>query len=757
MVDLTLDWVHQEAGQEQGRPAGWYAAGAPRRAARLRTQDRLVLFFAQSGTAPLSPHVQQEMLARLAETYFTAAGSVTSGMRATAERLNEFLLNRNLRAARQGGQVVGNLAMAVVHGETIYLLLVGAVQVALLSERGIERFGDAAARGLGQARVVAGRYFTAAAEAGLTLLFVAPAVLNWPESTLQSWRGLSMEALRSRLAQSALDVQAGLVHLQPGRGEVRWLRMEPARQPATAEPAPIPAGRRVGGIYLTGKPLAAGGTPPAEAVNAPEAPPPEAPAQRQATHLPGSAARVEGSKPARRSEAASQGREKRALHPAWVTAAGHLAGALAWLRARLGWLRGQASKLVARMLPDQPATGLNLSPSTMLFIALAVPLIVTAVAATVYFQRGRGEQYRAYLHTAARFAEQAEAAGDEALRREDWNQTLAWLDKAAGYGHSEEADQLRQKAQHALDEMEGIVRLNYLPAGSPLPEGVVVTRMVATISDVYLLDGQIGQVYRLFRTSQGYELDPRFTCGPGKAGAVIIGPLLDIVPLPPVNEFKATLAGIDAGGNLVFCAPGVSGFSSMTLIPPDINWGAISRMTIFQDTLYVLDAKVNAVYRYFHSDGMLFASPPRLYFDNQIPHMTDVIDMAVDQEYLYLLHQDGSMTTCSASGFTTECTDPAPYGDSRHGRTPDPLTFEDARFIRMQATQPPDPSLYVLDEAHSSIYHFSLRKLNLQRQYRPQIEPEYPLPAKAATAFVITPNRRALMAFGNRVFYAPLP
>lgn len=755
MVDLTLDWVNQEAGQEQGRPAGWYAGGAPRRAARLRAQDRLVLFFTQSGTAPLSPHVQQEMLSRLAETYFTAAGSVTSGMRATAERLNEFLLNRNLRAARQGGQVVGNLAMAVVHGETIYLLLVGAVQVFALSARGTERFGDAGARGLGQARVVAGRYFTAAVEADLTLLFVPPTVPDWSESNLQSWRGLSMEELRARLAQSALEVQAGLVRLQPGRGEVRWLRTEPARQPAVAA-VPVAPGGRMGGIYLSGKPLA-GGPPPAEAVEAPGTPPPEPPSQRRAPRLSEAPLHAEGAAGARRLKPVGQAREKHALPPAWVTAASRLAGAMAWVRARFAWLRGQASKLAARVLPDQPAAGLHLSPSTMLFIALAVPLMVTAVAATVYFQRGRGEQYRAYLRTAAQFAEQAAAAGDETLRREDWNQTLAWLDKAAGYGHSEEADQLRRQAQHALDEMEGIVRLHYLPAGSPLPEGVVVTRMVATIGDVYLLDGQMGQVYRLFRTSQGYELDPRFTCGPGKAGAVIIGPLLDIAPLPPVNEFKATLAGMDAGGNLVFCAPGVSGFSSMTLIPPDINWGAISRMTIFQDTLYVLDAKVNAVYRYFRSDGMLFASPPRLYFDNQIPHMADVIDMAVDQEYLYLLHQDGSMTTCSASGFTTECTDPAPYGDSRHGRVPDPLTFEDARFIRMQTTQPPDPSLYILDERESSIYHFSLRKLNLQRQYRPEIEPEYPLPSKAATAFVITPNRRALLAFGNRVFYAPLP
>jgi hypothetical protein len=137
-----------------------------------------------------------------------------------------------------------------------------------------------------------------------------------------------------------------------------------------------------------------------------------------------------------------------------------------------------------------------------------------------------------------------------------------------------------------------------------------------------------------------------------------------------------------------------------------------------------------------------------------IPTLTDVIDIAVDQEFLYMLHEDGSMTTCTDAGFSTECADPAPYGDARSGRMSEPLRFDDARFIRLQTTQPPDPSLYVLDQAAASIYHFSLRKLNLQRQYRAQVEQDYPLPAEPATAFAVTPNRRVMLAFGDQVFAA---
>jgi hypothetical protein len=215
--------------------------------------------------------------------------------------------------------------------------------------------------------------------------------------------------------------------------------------------------------------------------------------------------------------------------------------------------------------------------------------------------------------------------------------------------------------------------------------------------------------------------------------------------------------GIDGGGNLVFCAPGVTGFSSVLLTTPDAGWGQIAGMVLFQDVLYVLDPTTNGVYRYFAEKGLVFAGPPRLYFDEQIPHLTDVIDLAADQQFLYLLHADGSMTTCTDAGFSTECSDPAPYGDSRSGRPADPLTFEGTGFLRLQTTQPPDPSLYVLDDQATSIYHFSLRRLNLQRQYRPELDPDYPLPDRKATAFVVTPNRRAMLAFGNLVFYAPLP
>jgi hypothetical protein len=181
-------------------------------------------------------------------------------------------------------------------------------------------------------------------------------------------------------------------------------------------------------------------------------------------------------------------------------------------------------------------------------------------------------------------------------------------------------------------------------------------------------------------------------------------------------------------------------------------------MRLAGNKLFVLDPSGNAVYYYDGVNGM-FSEKPHLFFDEEIPKMDDVIDLAIDQEFLYLLHADGQMTICEGGGISlvnTSCTD-TPYGDPRPGYEPAPLAFAGVNFSQIQATQPPDPSLFALDGANHAVYHLSLRRLNLQRQFRPQFTTDFPLPAEPASSFAIAPNRRALIAFGNEVYFAPIP
>jgi hypothetical protein len=382
-----------------------------------------------------------------------------------------------------------------------------------------------------------------------------------------------------------------------------------------------------------------------------------------------------------------------------------------------------------------------------------------AIGTTVYARLGLAEEFQKRLQSAKEYTQQASQLKDPAQQREGLRQAYAMLLEANKLGGNDEAQALKKQIVSALDDLDGIVRLDYQPAISGNLSGVTISGIVTSLNDVYLLDSSQGRILRLYRVSSGYEIDPTFNCGPGQAGAIIINPLVDMVALPTNNDMHSTVMGIDAGGNLVYCAPNLTGFDSLPLALPDAGWGNIAGITLYGNTLYVMDPKANAVYRYDGMDGV-FNNPPHLYFDNVIPQMTDVIDLAVDQEFLYLLHADGRMTVCQSSGFAfaaTKCTDPAPYGDSRPGYEPNPLLFAGSRFTHIQTTEPPDPSLFALDAANKSVYHLSLRRLNLQRQYRAVIDGNFPLPNEAATAFAIAPNRRVLVAFGNKLFFAPLP
>ena len=146
---------------------------------------------------------------------------------------------------------------------------------------------------------------------------------------------------------------------------------------------------------------------------------------------------------------------------------------------------------------------------------------------------------------------------------------------------------------------------------------------------------------------------------------------------------------------------------------------------------------------------------PRLFFDQQIPPMQDAIDIAINQNDLYLLHEDGHLTTCVYSALATSptrCKIPEIFTDPRPGR-PSGTIIEDAFFSEIQFSPPPEPTIYLLDPTSNAIYRFSVR-LTLDRQFRSQEN----LPAGTNSAFTVNRNNHTIfLAIGNQVYYAPLP
>ena len=237
---------------------------------------------------------------------------------------------------------------------------------------------------------------------------------------------------------------------------------------------------------------------------------------------------------------------------------------------------------------------------------------------------------------------------------------MYWLDQAEEYGRSEASRELRIQIIDALDEMEGVARLSLQSSlNHDLPSSVAVSKMIATESDVYLLDQNNGNVLRIYATDTGYKLDQQFECGPGPSGSIIISPLIDVVELPLNNRFNAKVLGIDSNGNLSYCMPGDTPLTQ-PLSTPDIGWAKISAMALDSDNLYVLDINNNAVWVY-EGYNLTFSESPRLFFDLDIPILGDVVDMEVNGDDLFLLHNDGRMSRCTFRIYDfadTKCEDP---------------------------------------------------------------------------------------------------
>jgi hypothetical protein len=185
--------------------------------------------------------------------------------------------------------------------------------------------------------------------------------------------------------------------------------------------------------------------------------------------------------------------------------------------------------------------------------------------------------------------------------------------------------------------------------------------------------------------------------------------------------------------------------------PPPANWTTPRAIKIDNGNLYVLDPKTNGVWVY---RGMDIINQPHLFFGNDIPPMQDVVDLALNQDDLYLLHSDGHLTLCVYSTLKespTRCKEPVTYTDARKGRQNGPI-IQDARFSQIFYKAPPDPSLFMLDPVFQAVYHFSM-KLTFRHQFRSL----NPLPVGEATAFTITPNNMILLAIGHYLYYAPIP
>jgi hypothetical protein len=820
-LDLNLFPFHRIKGQEWPQLPGLMALTPPKRTARGREDDRLIIYLTISGNLPFSSGEYNQLIARTAQHYYRATGSLTSAIRTTAEVINQSLVERNLRTTGKGQYIIGRLILGVLRGSQFVFAQCGPTHFFHLAKGETSQIHDAqiSGRGLGISQTTPLYLSQRELHPGDQVLLCAELPAGW-EQVLPGERAGSPDALRRKLTSlTDDDLNAVQIQVLAGKGNLTILKGTSTAQPTTeTAPAPIPQQpvvtpspaaippslsvssnptnstpasqtlipARPTSQVESGRPasrftrILSGETPSTDT----PAVPPKTAGSTQSIATPAVVSRplvqnIPPRRPISTSSVAPSQPKTAAKTGLFISprTSGDIPEikrnptgnrqAFRWAAGIIRQIRAGSQKIsqglksfLPNLLPAQKNGESEFTSSSLALIAIAIPVLVVIVGTMVYGRYGSVTGYQEKYKLAQEQAALARGQTDPTEVRRDWDTTLYYLDQADSYQQTQDSRNLRQEAQTALDNLDGILRLDFRPAIiGGLSRTIQVSRMAATSTDLYLLDSSKGSVIRAQLGSQGYEVDTNFQCGPGQYNGISVNKLLDIEALQMSNIYNARMIGLDASGTLLYC-----GFKmdpvAVQLVQPPLGWQSISTFSMDADgkNLYVLDPTGNAVWVYQGSNAQ-FPDLPIMFFGEQVPqNMNTAIDLAANTSDLYLLFSDGHITACPANRYDVvpmRCIDPATYVDTRPERQPGPK-INDAIFNQITFASAPDPSVYMLEPLTQAVYRFSPRSdsLELRGQFRAGIDQSATLFSGPATAMIISPNRYMFLSTGNQVFFA---
>ena len=776
---------------------GVLALNPPKHAARGREQDRLIVYLLLTGNSTITTTEYHKLAEDTANVFYQTPRAMTSALRAAADFMNKTLLERNMSTSSRGQYALGWLSLAAIREGQCIFSLSGPMHAYWFSQNGSRHFFEPAVtgKGLGSGPNVNIHYAQADLVAGDHMLFCGRVANAWA-APLEDAKPSSFDALRRRLVTlTNEDLNAILIHASEGAGVINLHQgnAAPKIEPPKAEPIqveqtpplPTPGLSQVEEAESTpGHVLQpATYTPDATEVQGPAAehepadplanlphqtmprdfpasipraiPKSQSISAEEVKEEPSPAPHLAESKPAAPQETIKQPEAPREPSPAARQTAKAIVNFMQGFRRSSQTLGEKFKGFLPRLLPNSEASdSFNPSDFSMFVIAITIPLIIVTILFVVYSKYGRNPQFETYIQEARQVSQQAPALASPVEQREAWNQVIELIVKAEEiYRPTSESLSLRQEAEANLDKLLGITRLQFNPAFSAAP-GIEVSRMAASEKDIYLLNAENGDVLRAFPSGNGgFELDTTFNCKQGVYGNYTVGPLVDILALPVMNFINATLLGIDAGGNLLYCAPGQVP-QAIPLPPPDTNWGHVNAFMLDNGTLYVLDAQSRAVWVYNGKDGT-YIDRPYFFFGQQTPTQ-DVIDFVVSGDEMYLLHGDGRLSNCSYSRIdsnTSKCQDPLPLVNTFQAYQDIDL-FGSAHFTQILYAAPPDPSILLLDADSQSLMRFAPRTLELQNQFRPTTGGGNPVPSGAVGAVAVSPDHVLYLAVEGQVYFA---
>ncbi len=763
-LNLNILSLHRIQGQEKPTLPGLLVQNPPKRTARGREQDRLLIYLNLAGNIAYTAEEYAQITDKLASRFYQTSGSLTYALKTSIEALNTVLAERNMKTTGQGKYSIGILVIAALRGNALYIVQAGPTRVHWLTQNEPKLFQDTnlAGKGLGLSQNTRMYFAQAQLNPGDLLVMSANQPKEW-QTALETAGQVSLETLHRRLITITTDsLNAVLISISEGEGESIILpalahsrKMEaPLAPPASVVESATKSVAESAPIRESATKSVAESAPRRESATKSVAE--SAPIRESATKS--VAESVAESAPIRESATKSVA-ESAPLRPQMVHIARRSARwtAQAIHIARDFWHKTseRISKFIPRLLPGEdnnPET--QLSGAWMAFIAVALPILFVTIATAIYINRGHPALYTVHYDYAREAAAQTQNMTNPAELRLKWQATLYHLDQAEQFRATDQSRQLRQYAQTSLDLLDRVTRIEFRPAFStPLANSVRISRMAASDFDLYLLNATDGSVMRATQDSGRYKVQ-NFDCRPGVYDGITVGPLIDIMALPRTSPGGVTLMGMDSSGNLLYCAPGQAPKASF-LARPSAELQGIDAFAYDAGILYILDARANAIWTYTGQPGTAFAEP-LFFFEQDIPRLNDSIGLAAHGDNLYILHNDGKLTICAYSRlFTspTRCTNPAEFKDTRPGY-PSGTQLRDGQFRQIIFTQSPNPTVNLLEPTTRAIFRFSPYSLELQTILRSIPGEEASLPSNMPiSAIAFSPNKALFVLSDGQVYF----
>ena len=227
--DLNLFPFYRIKGQEWPQLPGLMAMLPPRRTARGREADRLVIYLTFSGNDPFSASEYNQTATRMAHQFYQTPGSVTSAIRSIAENLNQLLVDRNLRTTGKGQYILGRMILGVLRGSQFVFAQCGPTHVFHLTGKETRQIHDAqmSGRGLGIGQATSLYFSQLDLNPDDQLVLCADLPSGW-EAALSVKSLVSPEALRRELLSiTTEDLNAIQVQVLPGKGNLNILKSMP--------------------------------------------------------------------------------------------------------------------------------------------------------------------------------------------------------------------------------------------------------------------------------------------------------------------------------------------------------------------------------------------------------------------------------------------------------------------------------------------------------------------------------------------------